>query len=111
MNDVFRKQKIRELNDKLRTTLQGGRVLVTQGIQSEGTIFQLLAMKRIAEFTDYNEANDPHGEHDLTVVEVQGSKVFAKIDYYDLDCQMHSPDEADEAVTCRVMTVMFGHEM
>lgn len=111
MNEDFRKQKIRELNDKLRTTFQGGRVLVTQGVQSEGMIFQLLAMKKIAEFTDFNPSNDPHGEHDLVTVEVQGSKVFAKIDYYDLDCQMHSPDEADEAVTCRVMTVMLGHEM
>ena len=51
-----------------------------------------------------------YGEHDLGLARVQGHAVLFKIDAYDLDLNGHSPDPADPAVTCRVMTLMLADE-
>ncbi len=61
-------------------------------------------------FSDFDDDNDPHGEHDFGVVEMRGYKCFWKIDYYDADSEMLSPDPADPDVTRRVLTVMLADE-
>ena len=61
-------------------------------------------------FHDFNQDNDPHGEHDFGAIRVLGEKLFWKIDYYDLNKEYHSPDAADPAVTCRVLTLMLASE-
>ena len=111
MNEQSRKQKIVELNDKLRTTMAGGKVLCTSDLAAKGPVFQIAAMALVSTFTDFNANNDPHGEHDFGQVDVRGTPVFWKIDYYDLDMTMHSPDEADESVTCRVLTLMLSGDL
>lgn len=102
---------VRALNDAFRTSFAGGRVMVTQGVQAEGMIFQMLAAKKVAEFTDFSDANDPHGEHDFGCVEVQGSKVFWKIDVYaDGDYLMGSEAPWEEGASARVLTIMLSSE-
>jgi hypothetical protein len=39
-----------------------------------------------------------------------GQRVIFKIDYYDRQRQAHSPDAANPAVTCRVLTIMLADE-
>ena len=37
----------------------------------------------VRDFSDFNEDNDPYGEHDFGSFTVSGVKVFWKMDYYD----------------------------
>lgn len=105
--DVLR---IRILNDRFRTTLQGGRVFMTPGISALPIETQAEILKAIVTFDDFNSDNDPFGEHDFLSVEVEGHKVFAKQDYYDSAMEYGSPDPTDPEVTTRVLTIMLASE-
>ena len=98
------------LNDRLRQTLEGGRVLTTPGIKalSQDKIFKIFTA--VQNFNTFTRDNDPYGEHDFGAVEVEGTKCFWKIDYYDQSLEMHSPDKFDPEVTVRVLTVMLAEE-
>ena len=96
------------LNDQARTTLTGCRLVVTRGIEATGEVETIIA--RVQAFSDFNARNDPYGEHDFGAFEFEGETVFWKIDYYDVDLCMHSPDPADPAVTTRVLIIMLGEE-
>jgi hypothetical protein len=54
--------------------------------------------------------NDPWGEHDFGAVEIDGEKVFFKIDYYTPDLSAGSENPANEGCTHRVMTIMLASE-
>lgn len=101
---------IRQLNDEFRTTLQGGRVMLTRGILSfsEKTLDEII--RRTTSFTDFDDANDPHQEHDFIAFELAGAHIFVKIDYYAPNLQHGSDDPADPAKTARVMTIMMAEE-
>ena len=105
------KQKISRLNDGLRQG-QGvnGEIMLTSGIHGQGQEFVTEVAKAVAEFDAFSEDIDPHQEHDFGSLEVQGQKIFFKLDYYDLDLKMHSPDPSDPAVTKRVLTIMLAEE-
>ncbi len=63
-------------------------------------------LKAIETFRDFDEDNDPYGEHDFGSLIWHGTKVFWKIDYYDPDLK-YGCDPL--AVECRrVMTVMLA---
>lgn len=106
-----RAERIAALNDQLRKTLGKGHVVITSGVAALGDHAVAQILKAVASFDDFCEDNDPHGERDFGSLEVQGHRIFFKIDYYsDLSMTMHSPDPADPNVTCRVMTVMLAEE-
>lgn len=105
-------ERIRELNDRIRTNPQGqqGMLVITPAV-SELPIDQLVALlEKVAHFDEFTPDNDPHGEHDFGAVDQNGVRYFWKIDYYDLTMEMHSPDAADPAVTKRVLTLMQADE-
>ena len=102
--------RIRQLNDELRTTGMGGLVMMTQGIQQLGVMRHAEIVQAIRSFDAFNEDNDPHGERDFGAIETAGQRLFWKIDYYDVDLEMGSPDPSDPAVTCRVTTIMVANE-
>jgi hypothetical protein len=102
--------RIRELNDRLRTTGRGGMTLITNGIGALGLPTVNAIFAAIAEFKDFTADNDPWGEHDCAVLTVNGNRVIFKIDYLDRSRRIHSPDPADPKVTVRVMTVMLADE-
>ena len=101
---------IRALNDKLRTTLTGGKVMITAGIQAMSLEAQARVLAAVRAFDAFDRDNDPHGEHDFGAITLQGHRLFFKIDYYDLNLEGHSPDAADSAQTHRVLTIMLASE-
>lgn len=105
-----RRKRIRELNDKLRTQGIGGRIMITQGIKALSPDTFAKIMPTIRQFDDFNEGNDPYGEHDCAAVEIEGYRIFWKIDYYDQSMRGGSPDPTDPKVTERVMTIMLTEE-
>lgn len=101
---------IRELNDKLRQSFEGGQVLMTQGVSAlaGNTLAQVLLA--IRDFDDFTEENDPYGTHEFGSVQIAGETVFFKIDAYDENMEYGSPNPADPEVTRRVMTILLASE-
>ncbi len=110
INPKLQKHRIRVLNDTFRTTLTGGRVVMTASIANLGAVAQHEILEKIQTFRDFTPDNDPHEEHDFGSIDHEGKAVFWKIDYYDLDLQYGSPNPADPSVTSRVLTVMFSED-
>lgn len=101
---------IRRLNDILRNTGTGGRIVITRGVGAlppDKTRKIIFAVKTYGAFT---EDNDPYKEHDFGSDEIDGTRIFWKIDYYDLNLAFHSPDNSDPTVTERVLTIMLAEE-
>jgi hypothetical protein len=101
---------IRTLNDEFRKTLHGGRLHITRSllIRTEGKVGELILA--IAAFDDFTADNDPYKEHDFGSLTWKGDVILWKIDCYDLDMSMASPDPADPTVTRRVLTVMLAED-
>lgn len=104
------KDAIAQLNDKLRKTGVGGIIVVTRGVRAIYGFEPAALMATLAGCDTFDEANDPHGEHDFGGVEFMGFELLWKIDYYDHDMIHHSRNPADAAQTCRVLTVMHAGE-
>src|SRR5258708_997916 len=85
-------EKIRALNDAFRTTMTGGRVMMTAGVDALPSDVKAVVIRRVATFSDFTEDNDPHGEHDFCNFTLSGDKVFCKIDYYDANMEFGSDD-------------------
>src|SRR5207302_9597607 len=92
-------QQIRELNDRFRTTMTGGQVLMTAGVNALPSDVKAMVIRRVATFSDFTADNDPHGEHDFGSFTLAGRKFFFKMDYYDTDLNDGSEDPADPAKT------------
>jgi hypothetical protein len=103
-------EKIRELNDAFRTTMTGGRVMLTAGVDALPSDVKAMVIRRVATFSDFNADNDPHSEHDFGSFSLSVRKFFFKIDYYDAAMQMGSEDPADPSKTTRVLTIMLAEE-
>jgi hypothetical protein len=109
-SETEKAQKIARLNDELRKTFTTGRVVMTRGFEAlEGTTW-IKAIKAVRDFSAFTLGNDPYGEHDFGLLEVDGIPLIWKIDYYDLGLGSHSPDPADPTVTKRVLTMMLAEE-
>jgi len=108
--EIMKKERVVHLNDKLRIEGKGGQVICTSGVFSSGKYEQII--NEVRNFNNFNEDNDPYGEHDFGKVTVDGEDYFFKIDYYDptVTCIFPSPDKSDANVTRRVMTIMKSEE-
>jgi hypothetical protein len=103
-------EAIRTLNDALRTTFEGGRVLVTQGVRTLPLELNAAALQAVQAFDAFTPENDPYGERDFGSFELQGHRILWKIDYYNLSLDGGSENPADPEVTTRVLTIMLAEE-
>ena len=98
------------LNDAFRTTFRGGRVCMSGGVASLPDALRAEILKKVRAFSEFTEDNDPYGQHDFGVVDVDEHRLFFKIDYYDALCEYGSEDPANPDVTTRVLTIFFADE-
>ena len=105
-----------EQNDRFRTTWGadftiGGQIVMTAAVAAAGTEWIAATMAAVQRFTDFNEDNDPYGDHAFASVLVtvgdETQNMFFKIDLYDLTYNYGSEHPTDLSQTRRVMTVMF----
>ncbi len=115
----------RRLNDLARTrpeTVNASWVM-TQGVlhlmtgdedapgASTRAVERVTALRAaIAQFSDWDEGNDPYGEHDFGAFEFLGKHLFFKIDYYHPDHDTHAPVPSNIELCRRVLTVMLAEE-
>ena len=107
---VDRARRIRELNDDLRRTGVGVRVMVTAGVAGFGKSFTTAALQRVAAFDAFEPGNDPHGEHDFGLITHKDQHMFWKIDYYDPTLSHAAEDPTDPQTCVRVLTLMLTSE-
>jgi hypothetical protein len=102
--------RIKELNDRFRSTFVGGVVTLTHGMNALCREVRAEVLRRVRAFDHFNQDNDPHQEHDYGSFVIAGQRFFFKIDYYDHELQNGSENPADTSETTRVLTVGFLSE-
>jgi hypothetical protein len=117
LTELRRNLQIRALNDAFRTeplsvgsAFARNSLVITRGVADYGNNFIDRAVAAVQTFSNFNEHNDPHGEHDFGAFEIDGVALFWKLDCYDRWSQWGSPDAADPAVTRRVLTILLADE-
>jgi hypothetical protein len=105
---------VQRLNDEFRQAgpihNDDGHWLFTRGVTALGRKDELEAVRRVMRFDIFTEDNDPYCMHDFGAFELVGEKLFWKIDCFNRALDAASPDDADPAVTCRVLTIMLASE-
>ena len=71
--------KIALLNDAFRRTFSGGKLTMTAGVYALPDLVKAAALQKAATFDDFNEDNDPYGEHDFGSFELCGRSSFGKL--------------------------------
>jgi len=112
LTDNQTRERIRELNDAFRKTLNPtlGRTMLTAGVNSLPSDVRAMVIRKVATFDAFTEDNDPNGEHDFGNFELAGHRFFFKLDYYDRKLEFGSDDPADPAKTTRVLTIVLADE-
>lgn len=110
--DTKTRERIRELNDAIRTTFDPklGKAMLTSGVNSLPSDVRAMAIRKTTTFDAFAPENDPHGEHDFGNFEIAGQRFFFKIDYFDPNLEFGSDDAADPEKTTRVLTLMLAEE-
>jgi hypothetical protein len=103
-------ERIRFLNDQLRQTFTGGRVVISAGVAALPDDARTEVLKTVRKFDTFSAGNDPHGEHDFGAFELEAQQFFWKIEYYDDRMKWGSDDPADPEKTTRVLTIMLANE-
>lgn len=97
--------RIRELNDLLRATFTGGKVVVTAAVAQLDATTRAKVLNAARTFNAFTRHNDPYGTHECFFYQVDGERYFAKIDCYDKSMEYGSENPADPSVTTRILTV------
>lgn len=106
-------------NDAFRRSILGthpvadapkGQFVMTPGVAALGPDTQHALTRRVASFDAFNADSDPHGWHEMGVIDFDGTTVWFKIDLYDVDYTYGSPEPSDLEQTRRVLTLLLPSE-
>ena len=106
-------------NDAFRRSILGttpvadapqGQFVMTRGVAALGPDAQLALTRSVASFDAFNADSDPQGWHEMGVIDLDGTKVWFKIDLYDVDYTYGSPEPSDPDQTRRVLTLLLPSE-
>ena len=84
--------------------------MITQAVVELGKDDVDRILDKVRNYNHFTPINDPFLEHDFGSIQLAENTIFWKIDYYDLDLHMHSPDPSVSAVTARILTIMLAEE-
>jgi Protein of unknown function (DUF3768) len=102
---------IAELNDRFRQHNLGfGQIRVAPMVEMMPIEQREALLAMVRSFNDFNEGNDPYGEHDFGSVEFEDKKYFWKIDYYADSSYEYGTEDPASPSTRRVLTVMHSSE-
>ncbi|MDH7913462.1 DUF3768 domain-containing protein [Winogradskyella sp. SYSU M77433] len=108
-NDMFRKHIGMVEMDIIDVK---GKLNMTMGVDALSNFQKLDTLIKLWAYDDFNEDNDPHGEHDFGRFTLDENKqdILWKIDYYDTNYEYGSEDPSNLKITRRVLTVMLPSE-
>lgn len=84
-----------------------GRWLCSGSVNAQGLEFVLECFRAVKAYDVFTKENDPFGSHEMGFMEVQGQKVWWKIDLYNLAYDGGATMPTSLADTRRVLTVFF----
>ena len=87
--------RIAALNDALRQTGMGGRVMLTAGVAALPLDQRAGVIAAVQDFDAFSPNNDLHDEHDFGILRYAEHRFIFRIDYYDQQLRGHSPYPAD----------------
>lgn len=108
--DAEQRGRVCALNDLLRQSRTGGRIILTSGVVALGIDGMEAVLAAVARFDTWNVANDPYDEHDFGAVEARGERLFWKIDYLTPDMMAGAEDPSDPRTCLRILTIMLASE-
>jgi Protein of unknown function (DUF3768) len=111
-------QKIAAINDLFRSSLGvptfcgriPGQIVMTAGVAACSPADQTAILRKVRDFNNFPEDDDPYGEHDFGAFDHAGERLFWKFDYYAPGMERGSEDPADLSKTVRVLTILFASE-
>ncbi len=108
LNDAVRQSLVNlEVKNSLAVINCRYEIMMTANLQN--TIDDTVGLLRaVAEFDQFNEQNDPYGEHDCFRFKFEDEWIIAKFDYYAPDMEHGSEDATDLTRTVRVLTIMLA---
>ena len=88
-----------------------GMLVITSGVADLSPDRQGAILATVVAFDAFDDDNDPYRERDFGAFDIEGERIFWKIDVYtDSDCTFGSEFPADPQRSYRVLTIMFARE-
>lgn len=106
-NDRFRKASF---GAPIDGPIPTGQVLLTPGITKQSDTFRAAVLDAVGAYDGFNTDCDPHGWHEMGVLEIDGQTVWFKIDLYDENYEYGASDPTELRFTRRVLTVLLPSE-
>lgn len=101
VNDAFRRHVLCKPHPR-------GKAFLTSGVNALDAETKNRALHGVRDYTNFEEASDPYGEHDFGAFVVDGQEVFWKIDYYADSACVYGTEDIRNAY--RRLTIMLASE-